>query len=62
MIGRFPSETSALVMAFSILVDERLKWQKFRMRPEDIAWIEQASKVLEQELIRLEFLEEALVT
>jgi hypothetical protein len=28
---------------------------------EDIAWIEEASKALEQEPIRLEFLEEALV-
>jgi len=27
----------------------------------DIAWIEEAAKVLEQEPIRLEFLEEALV-
>ena len=31
------------------------------MRSEDIAWIEEASRALEQELIRLEFLEEALV-
>ena len=31
------------------------------MKAEDIAWIEEASKALEQEPIRLEFLEEALV-
>jgi hypothetical protein len=31
------------------------------MRAEDIAWIEEASKALGQEPIRLEFLEEALV-
>ncbi len=61
MIGRFPNETSALVMVFSILNEERLKWQKFRMRADDIAWIEVASKALEQEPIKLEFLEEALV-
>ena len=61
VIGRFPNETSALVMIFSILDEERLKWQKVRMKPEDIAWIEEASKALEQEPIRLEFLEEALV-
>ena len=30
-------------------------------RAEDIAWIEEASKALEQEPIKLEFLEEALV-
>ena len=61
VVGRFPNETSALVMVFSILNEERLKWQKVGMRAEDIAWIEAASKALEQEPIRLEFLEEALV-
>ena len=61
VIGRFPNETSALVMVFSILDEERLKWQKVRMRADDIAWIEEASKALEQEPIKLEFLEEALV-
>ncbi len=62
MVGRFPNETSALVMVFSLLEEERIKWQKVRMRAEDIAWIEEASKALEREPIRLEFLEEALVT
>jgi len=62
VVGRFPNETSALVMVFSLLEEERLKWQKVRMRAEDIAWIEEAAKALEQEPIRLEFLEEALVT
>ena len=61
VIGRFPNETSALVMVFSILEGERLKWQKVRMRAEDITWIEEAAKTLEQEPIKLEFLEEALV-
>ena len=42
-------------------VSKGMKWQKVRMRAEDIAWIEEASKALEQEPIRLEFLEEALV-
>jgi hypothetical protein len=31
------------------------------MRADDIAWIEEATKSLELELIKLEFLEEALV-
>jgi len=31
------------------------------MRAEDIAWIQEVSKALEQEPIRLEFLEESLV-
>ena len=48
-------------MVFSLLEEERLKWQKVRMRVEDIAWIEEASKALNLEPIRLEFLEEALV-
>jgi len=49
-------------MVFSVLEEERLKWQKVRMRAEDIAWIEEAAKALEQEPIKLEFLEEALVS
>ena len=61
MVGRFPNETSALVMVFSLREEERLKWQKVRTRAEDIAWIEEASKALEQEPIKLEFLEEALI-
>jgi len=61
VIGRFPNETSALVMVFSVLDEERLKWQKVRMRTDDIAWIEEASKALEKEPIKLAFLEEALV-
>ncbi|MFC1964518.1 hypothetical protein ACFLWG_00730 [Chloroflexota bacterium] len=48
-------------MVFSILDEERLKWQKVRMKAEDIAWIEDASKALEQEPIKLEFVEETLV-
>ncbi len=61
VVGRFPHETSALVMVFSLLDEERLKWQKVGMKAEDIAWIEEASKALEQEPIKLEFVEEALV-
>ena len=61
VVGRFPDETSALVLVFSLLEEERMKWQKVGMRAEDIAWIEEASKALEQEPIRLEFLEEMLV-
>jgi len=47
VVGCFPNETSALVMVFSLLEEERLKWQKVRMEAEDIAWIEEASKALE---------------
>ena len=48
-------------MVFSLLEEERVKWQKVRMKAEDIAWIEEASKALEQEPIKLGFLGEALV-
>jgi transposase-like protein len=61
VVGRFPNETSALVMVFSLLEEERVKWQKIRMKAEDIAWIEETSRALELEPIKLEFLEEALV-
>jgi putative transposase len=61
VVGRFPNETSALVMVFSLLEEEMVKWQTVRMRAEDIAWIEEATKALEQEPISLEFLEEVLV-
>jgi len=61
MPGRFLNETSALVMVFSFLEEERIKWKKGLMRAKDIAWIEEASEALEQDIIKLEFLEEALV-
>ena len=61
MIGRFPNGASALVMVFSILEEERLNWQKVRMRAGDIAWIEEAAKILEQEPIKLGLPKEALV-
>ena len=61
VIGRFPNETSALVMVFSLLEEERMKWQKVRMSTDDISWIEEASRALEQEPIKLEFLEETSV-
>lgn len=61
MVGHFPNETSDLVMVFSLREEERVKWQKVEMSVEDIAWIEEASKALEQEPIKLEFLGEALV-
>lgn len=51
---RFPNETSALVMVFSILDEERLKWQKVSMKAKDFAWIEGATKEVEQEPIKLE--------
>jgi len=60
VVGRFPNEVSALVMVFSLLEEERMKWQKVGMRADDIAWIEETSRALEQEPIRLDFLEEAL--
>jgi len=61
VVGRFPNETSALVMVFSLLEEEKVKWQKVGMRTEDIAWIEEATRALEQEPIKLECLEKALV-
>ena len=62
VVGRFPTETSALMMVFGILEEKSLGWQKVnRMKAEDIAWIEEAARALEQEPIRLEFLEEAVV-
>ena len=54
-------DAEALVMVFRLLEEGRVKWQKVRIKAEDIAWIEEASKALEQEPIKLEFLEEALV-
>ena len=60
VVGRFPNETSALVMVFSLLEEERMRWQKVRMRAEDIAWIEETSKALEKEPIKLSFLQEGL--
>lgn len=56
-----PHETSSLMMVFGILAEERLKWQKVRMRAEDVTWMEEATKSPEPEPIRLEFLKKTLV-
>ena len=61
VVGRFPTETSALMMVFGVLEEQKLKWQKVKMRAEDIAWIEETTKLLEEEPIRLDFLDEVLV-
>ena len=61
MIGRFLTETSALMMVFSILDHERVKWRKVRMRPAVVSWIEEAAEALDQEPIRLEFAERVSV-
>ena len=45
VIGRFPNETSALVMVFSILEKERLKWHKVRRKIAGIIWVEAAATV-----------------
>lgn len=62
VVGRFPTETSALIMVFGILEEQRLKWQKVGIRAQDIAWIEEATKSLKEKPIRLDFLEPALVS
>jgi hypothetical protein len=61
VVGGLLNETSALVMVLSLLDEERVKWQKVRMAAEDITWMEEVSKALEQEPIKIEFLEEVLV-
>jgi len=43
----YEHETSSPVMVFSLLEEEKVKWQKVGMRAEDIAWIEEASRALE---------------
>ena len=55
VVGRFPTENSALMMIFGVLEEQRLRWQKARMRRQDIAWIEEAAKSLKEEPITLEF-------
>jgi transposase-like protein len=54
VVGRFPGETSALMMVFGVLEEERLKWQRVMMRAQDIAWIEEAVKSLDSQPIRIE--------
>jgi hypothetical protein len=44
-----------------MLEEKRMSWYKVGMTAQDIAWIEEASKLLEQEPIRLDFLDKMLV-
>ena len=48
-------------MVFGVLEEKRMSWYKVGMTAQDIAWIEEASKLLEQEPIRLDFLDKVLV-
>ena len=61
VVGRFSGETSALMMVFGVLQEERLKWQRVTMRAQDIAWIEEAAKSLDSEPIRIEPFQGVLV-
>jgi len=60
LLELFAQEGARLLLTVD-LEEERVKWQKVGIRDEDIAWIEEASRALEQEPIKLESLEEALV-
>jgi putative transposase len=61
VIGRFPTEISALMMVFGILEEERLKWNRVRIKAEDILWIEEAARKLDQDPIRLDFRDTAAI-
>jgi len=61
VVGRFPTEMAALAVVFGILEEERLKWRRVRMKAEDIAWIEEATRSLGEEPIKLKLPEEAAV-
>lgn len=50
MVGRFPGERAALALVFGVLEEERLRWQRVRIKQEDIAWTEEATKALEAQL------------
>ncbi|MFC1935990.1 hypothetical protein ACFLX9_04500 [Chloroflexota bacterium] len=54
IIGRFPTEVAALSMVFGILEEERMRWQRVRMKQEDIVWIEGAVKSPDTEPITVE--------
>lgn len=51
VVGRFPTETSPLMMVLGMPDENRLQWQKVGIRAEEIAWIEEASNSLEREPI-----------
>lgn len=60
VIGRFPTETSALMVVFGVLEEERLKWRAIGMTPDNVRVIEEAVKSLDQEPIAVTALEKLL--
>ncbi|MDP6495652.1 MAG: transposase [Dehalococcoidia bacterium] len=54
VIGRFPTEMADLSVVFVILEGERTRWQRVRMKWEDIACIEEAVKSLDTNPITAE--------
>jgi transposase-like protein len=60
VIGRFPTETSALMVVFGVLESGRLKWRGLRMGPDNLTAIQEAVKSLDQEPIAVTALEKLL--
>lgn len=60
VIGRFPTETSALMVVFGVLEGERLRWRGVRMDPDNLTAIQEAVKSLDQTPIPITALEKML--
>lgn len=60
VVGRFPTETSALMVVFGVLEEERLKWRALGMTPDNVRVIEEAVKSLDQKPIPVTALEKLL--
>lgn len=60
-MGAFPRRDLGVDGGIGILEAERMSWHRFSIRADDIACIEEVTKSLGQEPIRLGFLEEAAI-
>lgn len=46
-----------ILVIFGVLEEERLKWRRVPMKPEDIAWVEKAVNSLDDQPISIELME-----
>jgi transposase-like protein len=60
VIGRFPTETSALMVVFGVLDEERLKWRGIGMTQDNLTSIQEAVKSLNQRPIPVAAFEKLL--
>lgn len=57
VVGRLHNEMVALAVIFGVLEEERVKWRRVAIKPQDVAWVEQAVSPLGDQSIWTKLME-----